>query len=488
MEVAVGTGIGGVAVREGRPVSVSDHMLYDSGMPSSVHRALKGEGVVSILCAPLLQDGGPLGALYVGTRKPAKFSEASASLLSALAAQAAIAIKNARLYQTLSEKNETLEKTFTIHRLLTDASLSGAGMHKIVLELARLIERDVVLSLADPGGSRYLYSSHQIDGEGEELGPDEADPPGFGADIMAGRLAFGTLLAVGEAELDALQRNALEYGATVIALELVKAQSALDVEWRLQGELLEELLETSSPSEGLLLRAERQGVDVVRPRRVAVLQPGRGTAAASLLEIVRTTLRYSEHWRQGLVAQRGDRVIVAVPDDGHGAEPASFLSRLREPASDRTTSFVAGVSEARSDLRTALRDAESALVLALSTGVTDSIVRYEDLGPLRFMLDAPDTTQMVGLVRELLAPLAEHDEAKNSDLLRTLRTYLETGGHQPRTAERCFIHVSTLKYRLSQIAAVLDRPLSTPETRFELGLAFAVLQVLEIMGVDPFEA
>jgi DNA-binding PucR family transcriptional regulator/putative methionine-R-sulfoxide reductase with GAF domain len=480
MEVELGTGIGGVAVRERRPVSVRDHRRYDSGMPSSVHRALNGEGIVSILCAPLMQDDETLGALYVGTRHPRDFDEASASMLSALAAQAAIAIKNARLYQALSDKNETLERTFTVHRLLTDASLTGAGLHQIAFELARLIQRDIVLTL-DAGGARR--TRHRRDAGRAEPEPYDLarEPAGFVAEIKAGRLAFGTVTAVGDGPLDPVQRNAVEYGATIIALELVREQSALEVEWRLQGELLEELLRTPDVADGLRQRAERLGIELDRPRRIVVLEPRRGTAAVTLLEVVRRALRSLSTPRSALVAQRGHRIVVAV-DDG---DAATLLERLRAVTSD-DAEFCVGVGATCADLRTGLREAEAALALGASSGDPRAFVSYEDLGPLRFLLDAPDTTEMVGMVRAALGVLAEHDAARRSELVKTLRAYLETGGHQPTTAKRCHIHVSTLKYRLARIAEVLDRPLGDPQVRFELGLAFAVLRILDLLGVDPF--
>lgn len=53
----------------------------------------------SIIAAPLTAKGRPLGILYVGNRTPTSFSDHYADLLTAFAAQAAVAVENARLYQ-----------------------------------------------------------------------------------------------------------------------------------------------------------------------------------------------------------------------------------------------------------------------------------------------------------------------------------------------------------------------------------------------------
>jgi DNA-binding PucR family transcriptional regulator len=93
---------------------------------------------------------------------------------------------------------------------------------------------------------------------------------------------------------------------------------------------------------------------------------------------------------------------------------------------------------------------------------------------------------MTAVVRESLGQLAEHDHRRQGDLLETLRAYLASGGHHPTTCEACHIHVSTLKYRLSRISAILGLRLTDPTTRFELSLAFEVARVLELVGISPF--
>ena len=88
------------------------------------------------------------------------------------------------------------------------------------------------------------------------------------------------------------------------------------------------------------------------------------------------------------------------------------------------------------------------------------------------------------MVAQQLGPLLDHDAESKSPLLPTLRAYLDADGHQPTTAAACFIHVSTLKYRLKKVRELLGRDLSDPEVRFQLRLAFKLMDLLEALGVD----
>jgi len=483
MDIRVGTGVGGVAVKERRAVAVRDSRIYGSGMPRSVHKALDQEGVTSILCAPMLHGDEMVGALYVGTRLPRDFTEEESALLSALAAQAAVAIENARLYQALTERNATLEHAFKIHRSLTDASLAGVGLHQVALELATVVGRDVVLSLSAGLGSCTLYG-HAADG----TGPVELDPEAIATPTQPGRIAIiagdkelGTLQTLGDDDLSALQRKALEHGATVIALELVKEQARFEVEARLQGELLEELLRTSGgPTADLVRRAQRFGVDLAVKHHLVVLQADDEVSPSALMDFVRRSLRHQGH-EECLVAHRGTQVCVAVADGC-----TKIVEELQQRCARAGMPVCGGLSSARHDLGTAIREAEGALALARRSTRAGALVSYRDLGPLRFLIDAPDVTAMVTVVNEALGPLAQYDDEHKSELLWTLKAFLDCGGHHPSTCETCHVHVSTLKYRLSRVATILGKQLNQPEVRFELRLAFEVLGVLEIIGAAPF--
>ncbi len=63
--------------------------------------AAREEGIVSILCLPLEVHGKAIGVIRVYTNKPTKFTEDDVQFLSVLASLAALAIENARLYESV---------------------------------------------------------------------------------------------------------------------------------------------------------------------------------------------------------------------------------------------------------------------------------------------------------------------------------------------------------------------------------------------------
>jgi DNA-binding PucR family transcriptional regulator len=426
MRLALGDGVGGVAVTTRTPVAVPDYAAQRPTTPSHVSDAILGEGIGSMLCCPMLSGDTVVGALYVGSRRPREFPPIEVALTSALAAQGAVAIENGRLYGALAEQNRVLEGSFAVHRVLTDAALAGRGRDHICRELSRLLGAAVSLDAAEGGISVPL----------EDLGH----------------------LHVALDELTPLQEKALEHGATVLALELTKERAQQQVEWQLQGDLLSELLDATTPS--LVARARRHGVDLSRPHRIVVVR-------GDVLERVRhATGRTLVHRDAALVCTRGDDVVLAARD----AEPViRALPDVALGVSDATTDFALGYKQAAACAR-----------LAATRG--GGVVRTEQLGPLRFLLDAPDVEQVRAVVAEQLGPLVAHEG--RADLLATLRAFVAADGSVAETAAACFVHKNTLRYRLKRLSDVLGRDPAEPDAKFHLRMAFDLVDLFAGMGID----
>ncbi len=95
--------------------------------------------IVSYLGVPLIVDGNVIGALDISTRTPREFTQEEIDFLETLAGQAAIAIKNAQLYQDLQKRVSQLEALNEISRELMTEHDIEALLHKIVAEATGLL-------------------------------------------------------------------------------------------------------------------------------------------------------------------------------------------------------------------------------------------------------------------------------------------------------------------------------------------------------------
>ena len=490
MRLRLGEGVGGVVVSTRRPVVLPDYRRESLPTPRDVRAAVLGEGIGSMLSTPMLRGERVIGVLYVGSRHPMQFPSTAIALTSALAAQAAVAIENARLYAQLESKNRLLEESFGIHRVLTDAALAGSGPHEICAELARVLGVEVTLvqEVCEPFGVRCRP-------DGEVVTTRRGDSATGGLVFpMVGDTELGRLELAGEAELTPLQQKALEHGATVIALELVKQRAAQDVAWQLQSDLLGELLDAPSPLPATLIaRARRHGLDLSKPHRVIAIAPAGSnphtpTGDDLLVLVRRVTGRSLLHRDAALVNLRGAHVILAPRDDAEGRACAAIIHAVTA-AVERAGGVVAvGVGEPGTDLPLGYRQAVACATLAAGECSRTRTLHADALGPLRFVLDYPDLTHVRGIVRAALGPFANDHGQARTELFSTLRAFIAADGNVARTAEACFVHKNTLRYRLGRIHSVLGREPSDPEVKFELRIAFGLLDLFAGLGVDLLEA
>ena len=112
-------------VRSGSPLALLD--LRDHASDAYAQMAAQ-EGLSSLLCVPLKTSLQRTGLLIVYTIEPRRFRAEEVELLSALAAQSAIAIENACLYRAMLDTQEQLRQS---ERLAALGSMSAGLAHEI---------------------------------------------------------------------------------------------------------------------------------------------------------------------------------------------------------------------------------------------------------------------------------------------------------------------------------------------------------------------
>lgn len=108
--MSVGEGIAGWVAQKGESLNVPD-VSVDSRHAQDVDR-LTGLALRSLLCVPLVVKQRIIGALQVLDAAPARFEETDLTLLELLAASAATAVENARLYEDLGRARRQWEEIF----------------------------------------------------------------------------------------------------------------------------------------------------------------------------------------------------------------------------------------------------------------------------------------------------------------------------------------------------------------------------------------
>jgi signal transduction histidine kinase/CHASE3 domain sensor protein len=142
--------------------------LRDNSSPELARRNLIGN---SMLAVPLLNQGKPFGVLVLLSEANVRREEWNVRLALGLAQGAAVAISNARLYEIVHEKHQTLlSRVRELEQLAETIAHDLKGPGQRMAELASLLQRECAGSL-DERGKRWLTLVEQ---NGKEL-TDRAD-------------------------------------------------------------------------------------------------------------------------------------------------------------------------------------------------------------------------------------------------------------------------------------------------------------------------
>lgn len=521
-ELRFGEGVSSQAIRRGRAIQVEDYRSYEHRAPG-----LERYDFGAVLCAPLLFRDEAIGALNIHSGQPGlRFSDADVELLAAFASHAAIAIDHARRYanevrlgRDLAETNRELTRSLEVQQRLAEQVILDGGAAGIAAVLARDLRRRIVIedhlhrtiAGASPGGGTDWRSlPARAAGPARNGGDGAAEP--FSVAVRVGRDVVGHLLLSDEGELGQIDRALIDIATTGVALEFAKTRAALEVEERLRGEAVGDLLAgTYLSAAAIARRAARLGYDLDEPRDLMIIRiheeephaaaaspvgpkgaagpeggagpegPSRSTARPLAAVRERLAIR---HPGSIAAAHGGAIVVLATRARGGPDDPRALADDLRRSLESAgiaapLTIVLGARCEQPDDYPRTYRETRDALELMLRLGRAGATIGARELGPYALLLRVTSRDDLEAFARRTLEPLLAHERAHGGELLRTLRVHLEEDRVQRRTAARCFIHVNTVVYRLRRIEELLGVSLDDPQAVFDLTLALRISDLLE---------
>jgi len=512
--LSAGQGITGAVAKLREPLSVAEvatdpHFEWIDGLDE--------ERFTSMLSVPILAGPRMVGVLNVQTVKRREFRTDELAVLSAIAGALAGVLERSELQHRLELQLVEIQLSQTVHERFTGLALSGAGLPKILDAIAALAGGEV--GLYDPlgfhlehGAGRGL-AARRLAIPTALIGPAAAGPVGLslsrprldliltpvraGEELVAVLAVEGTVATAG-----AGTRRALEHGATVVALELLKERAAAEVERRLRGDLLEGLLTAGqSPDDiaRLAVRAERLGYRIPDSAWVLVLEPDDERTLAKfqtqpLQERLQRDLNELTQRRfpGSLVVARATYTVLLIPAQAAAARgglaqpnPAGLEEFARAILAlaqglGRRLLFSAGMGNLAAsalELARAHEEARQALRLSRRAGGVGQVTSYRSLGALRLLLEVRDPDVLRRFVDETLGPILGYALRHRTPLLATLEALVSQRWNQRAAARQLHVHINTLAYRVQRIEDLLSASLDDAETRVVLSVALQARQL-----------
>jgi len=302
------------------------------------------------------------------------------------------------------------------------------------------------------------------------------------------------------------RRMAVDHGATVIALDLMRERAAAEAERRLRADLLDELLAAragTTDASRLARKAARLGLRIRGRVWAVVIAPddpegARAVATDPIAQRLSRTLADAIDVPGGQVVARGTTFVLLVPGDADLARVEQIARGAADAAQARTGGygFSAGIGSGAGgpgELRRLVSEAEQALALVQRGSGRSEVLAYTRLGVDRLLLEISDNKCLGAYVEEWLGDLVSHDERgpAAAPLIETLEAVVAEGWNLRAAARRLSLHTNTLHYRLGRVQDVSGRDLDDPTTRLALAVAvrgYLLLGALRGASGDPLGA
>jgi hypothetical protein len=246
----------------------------------------------------------------------------------------------------------------------------------------------------------------------------------------------------------------INVAATSASEAYVEAESLLQAQGeRLRRDLLEDLLAGRAPAPGPKLGAAREaGLEPTEPCLLVVARAVGGTldehglrsAAASLARARGAAV-------QPLTVVRQDEIVVATPANGIDAsELAAALAAVQERLADQGITLAIGMSTIQplEDLPAAYREACAAVERLQANGGVLALPALRAFEALTMF--GHETAGR--LVSPEIRRFVEEDVGAGGLLTTTLLEYVAADLNATVAAERLYVHVNTVRYRLRKIA------------------------------------
>jgi ligand-binding sensor protein/sugar diacid utilization regulator/GAF domain-containing protein len=426
-------------------------------------------------------------------------------VMASLAHYGAVALENAELHDRQREAIarlerqhvETadqylkLERILSVHETLAQAVLEGRGLESVVRSLGTFMNAEMLVLAPQERVLARWPAEAAIEWRPDATAPEPRTVISHHEDahvICVPAVVDGDTLAWIIARRQAppgdVERAAVEYGALLAAVELLRERTAIEMETRLRGGLLDELMGESAVEDVVVKRALAFGYDLVRPSRVFLIEDAEEASLepeAFYAPVADCSARWS---RQNLVARRSGALAVVVPETPEGVDAerrfedevrAALAARLPRASLNMA---VGTLCEEVGDYRQSYLAARRGLDLLRLLGSPGETFSFRVSSLESMLLQATRPEVIVKFITRYVDPIERYDESHTSELRHTLEVYFDSGRTLEQAARRLHIHVSTLRYRLKKAAQLLDVDLKDGAAALDVQVALTAARVL----------
>jgi len=484
-------GTASIVMATRKPFATADY-LHDNRFPHDpkFDDIFRAEGIAAMVGVPLIWQDQVIGLLFAANRYPRVHTTQNIAILCTLATYAAVALKNARDFERVSNAlnkadaaHAELERhargvqaAADAHAQITSLLARGAslatlcqtvagllgGSVLVLDEAAQVISHGVAEGYTGTGAQAYQpHGEHsaeltralrQARQAGRSMPAYEIDGetcrvmPVIGGDDALGALALFHREPLAEVEERTFERSSSVIGIMLLSQERQEASKSRDMSALLralisprQGEL-----------DGLAKRTERFDLDLAQPMTLMLVElesPGAAYTARRLLQL-------GAMERCLLDEVDGALAIICSTTRSLDVRQA-FTDWARRETGGTYRGVLSRPTASPAELPALYAVLKRALSVLGRLGVQGQLISQNELALYSTLFETHDLHSLGQFLEASIGPMLEYDRKRNTELAATLLCYLDCNQNAKVTAQRLDLHVNTVRQRLGSIENLL---------------------------------
>ncbi|MCG7335783.1 XylR N-terminal domain-containing protein [Sporosarcina sp. ACRSM] len=398
-------------------------------------------------------------------------------------------------YEQLLEERNNLARAALIHKRLSEEVMNGNNLTSIASVMFEITEIPIVIedvnfqTIASAGVSFDEYEQMQIDFQqtmkgyqplrlGQTIELRVAQHRRVVTPIVLQNKLFGYcsfLYGADEVSIGEIDKMILERAAMVCSMCILNEKTSFETEERIKGNFLEQILNGQlGGKEEIYKRGGYFHLDLRLSFYMLVLKQAYAENDYYFNEkMIEEIVHYFKNSKPGVLIGQKDGSTVVFVQKSVLPETCSiqeYCGQLRDHLKNAYPKFPIriGISTESDSIDQASRCFDEALTALKIGRRSASIVSFDDFGITSILVHEQNKEAVEQKARQLLHPLFENDQRKETELLQTMYSFLLNGGNLEKTMQDLSISMSGLRYRIDKIESLLGKNLRDPETGYEL--------------------
>lgn len=301
-----------------------------------------------------------------------------------------------------------------------------------------------------------------------------------------------------EGSFEEKEKLLLERANTICALHFANEQTSMEIEKRIIGGFLNELLAPNPNIKNLSYRMKIMGFDLDKGHYIYNINfENLKIQHKNVISFKHEMMDYLSYYIKSfennniLISTYLENIILLISDDlihKLKTDSKSFGQQLVSVISNKVNAKVnMGISSlfvGIDNFQKSFSESNKAIQIANRKENLINVISFNELGYLGFLLESNNIPNLEKFAINLLEDLLTYDKENNGELLKTLYYLIETQGSITQTSSKMMISEGAVRYRLKRIAEISNINLSDTKDFVNAHLAIQILLLLGLWELD----